>query len=196
LGLENFEKRHMHQNRSLSVSNFKRIHRLARSNPGPAEHSARGSRAGATFKSLADPWVDTSSPIGEFMLTVLGGVAALERHLIKARRDVGIKRAREAGIKFGRRSKLVKHQQQQAIKLLSDGEPQSAVARLLAVDQSTNRECNLSQRHQRGCQISFMSAIRTARHFSEWNQFAFTAPPLIVLQMAQARLILVLLLLR
>ncbi|MGY3233261.1 hypothetical protein ACVMAJ_000151 [Bradyrhizobium sp. USDA 4448] len=34
-------------------------------------------------------------------------------------------------------SKLTKHQQRQAIKLLEAGEPQSAVARLLDVDQST-----------------------------------------------------------
>jgi DNA invertase Pin-like site-specific DNA recombinase len=50
---------------------------------------------------------------------------------------VGIKRAREAGSKFGRPSKLTKHQQEQALRLLDRGEPQSAVARLLNVDQST-----------------------------------------------------------
>jgi DNA invertase Pin-like site-specific DNA recombinase len=57
--------------------------------------------------------------------------------LIKARTDVGIKRAREAGIRFGRPPKLTRHQQEQALKLLDRGEPQSAVARLLNVDQST-----------------------------------------------------------
>ncbi|WP_442896148.1 recombinase family protein [Bradyrhizobium sp. AZCC 2289] len=63
--------------------------------------------------------------------------AEFERSLIKARTAVGIRRAREAGVKFGRPSKLTKHQQQQAIKLLDAGEPQSAVARLFNVDQST-----------------------------------------------------------
>jgi hypothetical protein len=48
-------------------------------------------------------------------LRMLGGLAEFERSLIKARTDVGIRRAREA----------------------DDGEPQSAVARLLNVDQST-----------------------------------------------------------
>jgi hypothetical protein len=71
------------------------------------------------------------------MLTILGGLGEFERSLIKARTDVGIKRAREAGIKFGRPSKLTKHQQEQALKLLDLGEPQSAVALLLNVDQST-----------------------------------------------------------
>ena len=39
--------------------------------------------------------------------------------------------------RFGRPSKLTKHQKEQALKLLDAGEPQSAVARLLNVDQST-----------------------------------------------------------
>jgi DNA invertase Pin-like site-specific DNA recombinase len=71
------------------------------------------------------------------MVTVLGGLAEFERSLIKARTDVGIKRAREAGIRFGRPPKLTRHQQQHALKMLADGEPQSAVARVLGVDQST-----------------------------------------------------------
>jgi DNA invertase Pin-like site-specific DNA recombinase len=71
------------------------------------------------------------------MTTLLAGIAEFERSLIKARTDVGIKRAREAGVRFGRPSKLTKHQQQQAFKLLNQGEPQTAVARLLNVDQST-----------------------------------------------------------
>jgi DNA invertase Pin-like site-specific DNA recombinase len=47
------------------------------------------------------------------MLTILRGLAEFERLLIKARTDVGIKQAREAGIKFGRPGKLTKHQKEQ-----------------------------------------------------------------------------------
>jgi DNA invertase Pin-like site-specific DNA recombinase len=43
------------------------------------------------------------------MLTILGGLAEFERSLIKARTDVDIKRAREAGIRFGRPPKLTRH---------------------------------------------------------------------------------------
>jgi DNA invertase Pin-like site-specific DNA recombinase len=68
---------------------------------------------------------------------ILGGLAEFERSLIKARTDVGMQRAREAGIRFGRPLKLTKHQQEQALKLLDANEPQSAVARLLNVDQIT-----------------------------------------------------------
>jgi DNA invertase Pin-like site-specific DNA recombinase len=76
-------------------------------------------------------WPILGSPMGEFMLTVLGGVATLERHLIKARTDTGIKRARAAGIKFGRPSALNKHQQEEALKLLADGKLQSGDSILL-----------------------------------------------------------------
>ena len=91
----------------------------------------------ASFKSLHDRWADTTTPHGRLMLTILGGLAEFERSLIKARTDVGIKRAREQGIRFGRPPKLTKHQQTEALRLLDEGEPQAAVARLLGVDQST-----------------------------------------------------------
>jgi DNA invertase Pin-like site-specific DNA recombinase len=35
--------------------------------------------------SLGDPWADTTTPHGRLMLTVLGGLAEFERHLILAR---------------------------------------------------------------------------------------------------------------
>jgi DNA invertase Pin-like site-specific DNA recombinase len=45
--------------------------------------------------------------------------------------------ARQQGIRFGRPPKLTMHQQTEALRLLDEGEPQAAVARLLGVDQST-----------------------------------------------------------
>jgi DNA invertase Pin-like site-specific DNA recombinase len=72
---------------------------------------------------LHDHWADATTPPGRLMLTILGGLAEFERSLIKARTDVGIKRAREAGIRFGRPPKLTRHQQEQALKLLDQGEP-------------------------------------------------------------------------
>jgi DNA invertase Pin-like site-specific DNA recombinase len=114
-----------------------RLDRLARSTRDLLNVLHDIGEHGALFKSLADTWADTTTPHGRLMLTILGGLAEFERTLIKARTDIGIKRAREAGIKFGRPSKLTAHQRQQALKLLDGGEPQSAVARLLNVDQST-----------------------------------------------------------
>jgi DNA invertase Pin-like site-specific DNA recombinase len=114
-----------------------RLDRLARSTRDLLNILHDIGERGAAFKSLADTWADTTTPHGRLMVTVLGGLAEFERSLIKARTDVGIKRARVAGIRFGRPPKLDKHQQQHALKLLADGEPQAAVARILRVDQST-----------------------------------------------------------
>ena len=41
--------------------------------------------AKATFRSLHDAWADTTTPHGRVILTVLGGLAEFERHLIVAR---------------------------------------------------------------------------------------------------------------
>ena len=114
-----------------------RLDRLARSTRDLLNVLHEVGEAGARFKSLHDAWADTTTPHGRLMLAVLGGLAEFERSLIRARTGIGIRRAREAGIKFGRPSKLTKHQQEQAMKLLDEGEPQRAVARLLNVDQST-----------------------------------------------------------
>jgi DNA invertase Pin-like site-specific DNA recombinase len=114
-----------------------RLDRLARSTRDLLNILHEVGEKGALFKSLHDTWADTTTPHGRLMLTILGGLAEFERSLIKARTDVGIRRAREAGIRFGRPPKLTKHQAEQALRLLDAGEPQSAVARLLAVDQST-----------------------------------------------------------
>ena len=114
-----------------------RLDRLPRSTRDLLNVLHEVGESGAAFRSLADAWADTTTPHGRLMVTVLGGLAEFERSLIKARTDVGVKRARQAGIRFGRPPKLTRHQQEQALNLLDQGEPQSAVARLLNCDQST-----------------------------------------------------------
>jgi DNA invertase Pin-like site-specific DNA recombinase len=53
------------------------------------------------FKSLAEPWADTTTPAGRLMLTVLGGLAEFERELIKIRTSEGRERAKRAGVRDG-----------------------------------------------------------------------------------------------
>jgi DNA invertase Pin-like site-specific DNA recombinase len=62
--------------------------------------------AGAKFRALDDPWCDTSTPQGELILTVMGGLAQFERQLIRQRCDEGIARAKRMGKQFGRPHKL------------------------------------------------------------------------------------------
>jgi DNA invertase Pin-like site-specific DNA recombinase len=70
-----------------------RLDRLARSTHDLLNILDVIGKAEAKFKSLADPWCDTSTPQGELMVTVLGGLATFERHLIKARTADGRIRA-------------------------------------------------------------------------------------------------------
>jgi DNA invertase Pin-like site-specific DNA recombinase len=92
-----------------------KLDRLARSTRDLLNTLAAIAAAGATFKSLGDPWRDAATPHGRLMLTVLGGLAEFERHLILARTDEGRKRAQVRGVKFGRKLKLTLHQQQEAL---------------------------------------------------------------------------------
>jgi DNA invertase Pin-like site-specific DNA recombinase len=75
-----------------------KLDRLARSTRDLLNTLAAIAAAGATFKSLGDPWCDTTSAHGKLMVTVLGGLAEFERHLILARTTEGRKRAQARGV--------------------------------------------------------------------------------------------------
>src|SRR5215472_14670596 len=92
-----------------------KLDRLARSTRDLLNTLDAIGKAGATFKSLGDPWADTTTPHGRLMLTVLGGLAEFERHLILAMTSEGRQRARDRGVRFGRPKALTPHQRQEAI---------------------------------------------------------------------------------
>ena len=114
-----------------------RIDPLARSTRDLLNTLAEIGKAGATFRSLGDPWADTTTPHGRLMLTVLGGLAEFERHLILARTSEGRTRAQARGVQFGRKPKLTAHQQQEALARRSRGEALVEIARSYAVSHST-----------------------------------------------------------
>jgi DNA invertase Pin-like site-specific DNA recombinase len=92
-----------------------KLDRLARSTRDLLNTLAEIAQRGASFKSLGDSWADTTTPAGKLMLTVLGGLAEYERHLILARTSEGRGRAKARGVRFGRKPKLTLHQQQEAL---------------------------------------------------------------------------------
>jgi DNA invertase Pin-like site-specific DNA recombinase len=94
-------------------------------------------KAGATFRSLGDPWADSATPHGKLMLTVLGGLAKVERHLILNRTNEGRVQAKARGVKFGRRPKLTRHQQAEALARIAHGETLTAIARSFNVSHMT-----------------------------------------------------------
>ena len=114
-----------------------RLDRLARSTRDLLNILDAVAKAGASFKSLADAWADTTTPHGKLLLTVLGGLAEFERELIRARTDDGRKRAKARGVKFGRPVKLTAHQRQEALQRLADGAVQADLARSYGVSEAT-----------------------------------------------------------
>src|ERR1700751_3692957 len=58
--------------------------------------------AKAQFRSLAEPWADTGTSTGRLMLAVLGGLADVERDLIRTRTAEGRTRAKAQGKAMGR----------------------------------------------------------------------------------------------
>ena len=114
-----------------------KLDRLARSTRDLLNRLAAIADAGASFKSLGDPWCDTTSAHGRFMLTVLGGLAEFQRHLILVRTSEGRQRAQQRGVRFGRKQKLTVHQQQEALARRAAGEASVDIARSYAVSHST-----------------------------------------------------------
>jgi DNA invertase Pin-like site-specific DNA recombinase len=114
-----------------------KLDRLARSTRDLLNTLAEITQRGASFKSLGDSWADTTTPGGKLMLTVLGGLAEYERHLILARTSEGRQRAQLRGVQFGRKRKLTLHQQQEALARRANGEALVDIARTYNVSHST-----------------------------------------------------------
>ncbi|NQY81668.1 MAG: recombinase family protein [Alphaproteobacteria bacterium] len=56
---------------------------------------------------MPDQNIDTTTPAGHLTFHLLGAIAEFERNLISERRNEGIERAREKGIRFGRKPKSI-----------------------------------------------------------------------------------------
>src|ERR1700692_2572488 len=74
-----------------------RIDRLARSTFDLFAIVKQIVDAGAQFRSLAEPWADTATSTGRLMIAVLGGLADVERDLIRTRTAEGRSRAKARG---------------------------------------------------------------------------------------------------
>jgi DNA invertase Pin-like site-specific DNA recombinase len=113
-----------------------KLDRLARSTRDLLNTLAAISDKGASFRSLGDGWADTTTPHGKLMITVLGGLAEFERHLILTRTE-GRQRAIARGTKFGRKPKLTKHQREEALARKRNGETLMEIARSYNVSHMT-----------------------------------------------------------
>ena len=98
-----------------------RIDRLARSTFDLFAIVKRIADAKAQFRSLAEPWADTGTSTGRLMLAVLGGLADVERDLIRTRTAEGRNRAKAQGAHMGRPPTLNPAQQKEATRRRAQG---------------------------------------------------------------------------
>ena len=86
------------------------------------------------FVSLGES-VDTSTPMGKMIFTVLGAVAELERSLIKERVAMGLERARKEGKPHGRPKRIF--DRDRARQLRAQGKSLREIGRVLGVSKGT-----------------------------------------------------------
>jgi DNA invertase Pin-like site-specific DNA recombinase len=114
-----------------------RIDRLARSTFDLFAIVKQIADAGARFQSLAEPWADTGTSTGRLMLAVLGGLADVERDLIRTRTAEGRSRATARGQHMGRPPSLTPQQQAEARQRRAEGATLKELARSYDVSAAT-----------------------------------------------------------
>jgi DNA invertase Pin-like site-specific DNA recombinase len=80
------------------------------------------------FKSLAEPWADTTSAVGKLVITVMAGVAEFERARIRERQLLGIAAAKAKGLYKGRKRTV---KPEDVRKLAAEGVGPTAIAKQL-----------------------------------------------------------------
>lgn len=110
--------------------------RLSRSTRDLLDLIERLRAKGVAVEFIDNPTLNTNSPQGEFMLTILAAVAQLERATIRERQAEGIALAKARGV-YQRPASLSTEQIAEARDRIAVGVPKAAVARELGVSRQT-----------------------------------------------------------
>lgn len=113
-----------------------RLDRLGRSTVDILRTVQELDNRGITIEAL-DTQLDTRTPAGRLVLSVLASMAEFEHSLIVERTREGLAHARAQGRVGGRRPKLDETQQQAALAALASGMSEAQVAQTFGVSRST-----------------------------------------------------------
>ena len=122
---------------SGDVVTVTRIDRLARSTFDLFAIVKQIVDAGGQFRSLAEPWADTVTSTGRLMIAILGGLADVERDLIRTRTAEGRSRAKARGQHMGRPPKLTPQQQEESRRRRAQGATLKELAKSYNVGRAT-----------------------------------------------------------
>ena len=116
------------------------LDRLGRSTANMLELADRLRGLGVSLKvlNLGGDAVDTSTPIGSMLFTVMAALAQMELDIKRERISDSVSKRRAAGLDLGgRREKFTHSQLEKARKLIDAGEPATHVARDLGMSRAT-----------------------------------------------------------
>jgi DNA invertase Pin-like site-specific DNA recombinase len=112
---------------------FYKLDRVARSLKDLLGIIEQVEQKGACIRSLTEP-LDTTTPMGSFVLQILGAVAQLERSITRQRSIAGQVAAVKRGVQFGRPRALTDEQEAQARAMLAAGQTRADVCRHFEVN--------------------------------------------------------------
>ena len=90
--------------------------------------------------------MDTRTPTGRLMLTVLGGIAQFEREMMLERQLEGIAKAQSAG-KYRGRKPIQTDRQAEVLRLATTGISKALIARKLKIGEATVYRILAKDRH-------------------------------------------------
>lgn len=101
-------------------------------------HQLRDRGAGLRVLNLGGGDVDTATPMGSMLFTIMAAWAQMEHEIKRERITDSIKKRRDAGLNLGGRPRRITDSQiRNAIRLVDSGEPASQVARDLGMSRAT-----------------------------------------------------------
>ena len=104
-----------------------KIDRLARSTSDLYRIVSELGDKGVSFKVLDDPSIDTTSRTGKLVMGILALIAEFENDIRRERQMDGIAKAKDRGVKFGRKRELTDEKVQEIRALRESGETVPAI---------------------------------------------------------------------
>src|SRR5207344_498495 len=98
-----------------------KIDRLARSTSDLYRIVSELAEKGVSFKVLDDPSIDTTSRTGKLVMGILALIAEFENDIRRERQMDGIAKAKDRGVKFGRKPQLTPERIVEIKSLRADG---------------------------------------------------------------------------
>lgn len=114
-----------------------KIDRLARSTSHLYRIIAKLTEKGVAFKVADDPTIDTTSRTGKLVMGILALIAEFENDIRRERQMDGIEKARERGVKFGRKLQLVPERVKQIRKLRAAGSTVPDIIRQIGLSKAS-----------------------------------------------------------